>query len=72
MPEDSGSYYKSPVLGLIRGLGVFRKSQKISTVSDQYFLSYVKKTAGGGVVKLTPPPTAGIGLTLNPRIIKTK
>ena len=33
--------------------------EKISTASDQYFLSYVKKTTGG--VKLTPPP-AGIGL----------
>ena len=32
---------------------VCRKSQKISTASDQYFLSYVKKTIGG--VKLTPP-----------------
>ena len=32
---------------------VFRKSQKISTASDQYFSSYVKKTTGG--VKLTPP-----------------
>ena len=28
---------------------VFRKSQKISTASDQYFLSYVKKTTGGGL-----------------------
>ena len=32
-----------------------RKSQKILTASDQYFLSYVKKTTGG-------PPPAGIGL----------
>ena len=39
---------------------VCRKSQKISTASDQYFLSHVKKTTGG--VKLTPPPPAGIGL----------
>ena len=37
-----------------------KKSQKISTASDQYFLSYVKKTTGRGV-KLTRPP-AGIGL----------
>ena len=43
MPEDSGSYYLSSVLGLKGGLWVFRKSQKISTASDQYFLSYVKK-----------------------------
>ena len=45
--------------GLIRpnlkgGLWVCRKSQKMSTASNQYFLSYVKKTTGG--VKLTPPP----------------
>ena len=26
----------------------YRKSQKISTAADQYFLSYVKKTTGGG------------------------
>ena len=37
---------------------VFRKSQKILTVSDQHFLSYVKKIQGVGV-KLTP---ARIGL----------
>ena len=42
-----------PVLGLKGGLWVCRKSQKISTASDQYFLSYVKKTTGG--VKVTPP-----------------
>ena len=42
-----------PVLGLNGGLWVCKKSQKISTASDQYFLSYVKKTTGG--VKLTPP-----------------
>ena len=59
MPKDSGSQYKSPVFGLKGGLWVFWNSQKISTASDQYFLSYVKKTTGG--VKLTPPP-AGIGL----------
>ena len=45
--EDSGSQYKSPGLGLQGGLYVFRKSQKISTASDQYFLSYVKKLRGG-------------------------
>ena len=50
-----------PGLGLKGGLWVCRKRQKISTASDQYFLSYVKKTTGGGV-KLTLPP-AGIGLT---------
>jgi len=42
-----------PVLGPKGGLWVCKKSQKISTASDQYFLSYVKKTTGG--VKLTPP-----------------
>ena len=31
-----------------------RKSQKISTASEEYFLSYVKKKLQGGV-KLTPP-----------------
>jgi len=30
--------------------------QKISKVSDQYFLSYVKKKLQGGI-KLTPPPS---------------
>jgi len=30
------------------------------TASDQYFLSYVKKTTGGGA---NSPPPAGIGLT---------
>ena len=34
---------------------VCRKSQKISTASDQYFLSYVKKTTGGG--QIDPPPS---------------
>ena len=33
----------------IKGMAwVRRKSQKISTASDQYFLIYVKKTTGGG------------------------
>ena len=50
--------YKSPVLGLKGGLWVFRKSQKMLTASDQYFLSYVKKNYKGG----SPPPPAGIGL----------
>ena len=36
---------------------VFRKSQKISTVSDRYFLSYVKKIIGGGGPG--PPPPQG-------------
>ena len=54
------SFRQSPVLSLKGGLWVCRKSQKISTASDQYFLSYVKKNYRGGV-KLTPPP-AGIGL----------
>ena len=31
----------------------------MSTASDQYFLSYVKKTTGGGQID---PPPAGIGL----------
>ena len=52
-----------PVLGLKEGLWVCRKSQKISTASDQYFLSYVKRTTVG--VKLTPPLPAVIGLTKN-------
>ena len=43
MHEYSDSQYKSTVLGLKGGLWVFRKSQKISTASDEYFLSYVKK-----------------------------
>jgi len=60
VPEDSGSQYYSPVLGLKGGLWVCKKSQKISTASDQYFLSYVKKTSGGG--QIDPPPPAGIGL----------
>ena len=37
---------------------MYEKS-KISTASDQYFLSYVKKTTGGGQID---PPPAGIGL----------
>ena len=32
------------------------KSQKISTASDQYFLSYVKKTTVGGG-QIDPPPS---------------
>ena len=32
--------------------------EKISTASDQYFLSYVKKIQGGGQIN----PPAGIGL----------
>ena len=36
-------------------LKVGLKSQKISTASDQYFLSYVKKTTGG--VSNCPPPS---------------
>ena len=38
-----------PVLGLKGELWVCWKSQKISTASDQYFMSCVKKTTGGGV-----------------------
>ena len=46
-----------------RGLWACRKSQKISTASDQYFLSYVKKTRGEGG-QIDPPP-AGIGLNFS-------
>jgi len=53
-------------LGQNQDLVCYRKKQsfrqceeKISTASDQYILSYVKKLQGG--VKLAPPP-AGIGL----------
>ena len=35
---------------------VCRKSQKILTASDQYFLSFVKKITGGGV-KIDPRPS---------------
>ena len=42
------------------GLWVCRKILKISTASDRYFLSYVKKTTGGGQIE--PPLPAGIGL----------
>ena len=38
----------SLVLGLIGELWVFRKNQKMSIASDQYSLSYEKKTTGGG------------------------
>ena len=54
--------FRRVVLVSIKGLWVWRKSQKISTASDQYFLSYVKKLQGGG--QLDPPP-AGIGLKVN-------
>ena len=47
------------VIQTIVGLWVFWKSHKISTASDQYFLSYVKKTRGGGQID---PPPAGLGL----------
>ena len=43
---------RTEVLGLKEGLWVCRKSQKIATASDQYFLSYV----------IGLPPPAGIGL----------
>ena len=48
------------VLGLKGGLWVFRKSPKILTVSDQYFLSYVRKTTRGGVSNCLPPPAGPI------------
>ena len=47
-----------PGFKLKGGLWVCRKSQKISTASDQYFLSYLKKNFR---VQTDPPP-AGIGL----------
>ena len=37
-PGDSGKWYKSLVLDLKGGLWVFKKSQRISTTSDQYFI----------------------------------
>ena len=37
------------------GLWVCKKSQKISTASDQHFLSYVKKNYRGG--QIDPPPS---------------
>ena len=40
-----------------KGLWLCRKSQKISTASDQYFLSYVKQTTGWGQFD-PPPPTS--------------
>ena len=43
--------FKFPVLGLKGGLWIFRKSPKILTVSDQYFLSYVRKNTN-----CAPPP----------------
>ena len=54
MPEDLGSWYKGPVLKLKGGLEVLRKSQKILTAPDQYFLSYIKNTTWGG--QISPPP----------------
>ena len=36
------------VFDLKGGFSVFRKSQKISTALDQYFLSYIKKKLQGG------------------------
>ena len=53
MPADSGSKYERPVLDLKGGLWVFRKSLKILTAGDQYFI-FIQKT---------PPPT-GIGLNI--------
>ena len=42
--------------GRALGMWVCKKSQKISTASDQHFLSYVKKTTGGGG-QIDPPPS---------------
>ena len=55
--KQSFRQYKSLVLGLNGWLLVFRKSQKISTASDQYFLSYVKKNYRGGN-QIAPPPSS--------------
>ena len=57
VPEDSGSSYKRPGLDLKGGLLVFRKSQKISTASDQYVLSYVKNNYRGGGGIWPPHPS---------------
>ena len=59
--KDSDSQYKSLVLGLNGGIWIFRKSQKISTASDQYFLSYVKKTTG-------PPSRNRVKITKQKRL----
>ena len=50
------------MLDLKGGLCVCKKSQKISTASDQYFWSYVKKNYTGGQID---PPPAGIGLKIS-------
>ena len=55
--RSSGSSYKSPGLDLKGGLLVFRKSQKISTASDQYVLSYVKNNYRGGGWIWPPHPS---------------
>ena len=44
-PANKKNVYKK--VGLKGGLRVFRNSQKISTASDQYYLSYVKKKTTG-------------------------
>ena len=56
VPDDSCSQYKSLVLGLKGGLWVFRKSQKMSTASDQYFLSYVRNRVKGTVSNISSDP----------------
>ena len=48
------------VLDLKGRLWVFRISPKILTVSDQYFLSYVRKTTRGGVSNCLTPPAGPI------------
>ena len=50
-------------------LWVCRKSQKISTASDQRFLSYVKKTTKGWG-QIDPP--AGIGLKVDPLYLESQ
>jgi len=59
---DPVRIYNSAQTRLLVWRGVRRKSQKISTALDQYFLSYVKITTGGG--QIDPPPLAGIGLKI--------
>ena len=56
VPDDSGSQDKSPVLDLKGGLGLFRKSQKISTASVELCK---KKLQGGG--QIYPQQEQGAG-----------
>ena len=60
LPENSGTWYKSPAISLKWGACVSYKSKKIWTASEQYILNYIQKTSEG-----TPPlpPLVGIGLS---------